>query len=196
MAKAFDPFFTTKAVGKGTGLGLSQVYGFVRQSGGHVKIYSEPGEGTTFKVYLPRLVDATEPAFKEKPAAFLPTRDNHELILVVEDEPAVRQYSVDALTELGYRVMEAESAEAALELLDDAPEVSLLFTDIVMPDTNGAKLSEEALRRRGDLKVLFTTGYTPNAMLQHRVVRPGMAVLSKPFTVEELAAKVREVLDG
>lgn len=196
MAKAFDPFFTTKAVGKGTGLGLSQVYGFVKQSGGHVKIYSEPGEGTTFKVYLPRLVDATEPVFTEKAAAFLPTDDNHELILVVEDEPAVRQYSVDALIELGYRVMEAESAEAALQLLDENPDVNLLFTDIVMPDINGAKLSEEALRRRADLKVLFTTGYTPNAMLQNRVARPGVAVLSKPFTVEELAAKVREVLDG
>ncbi|WP_247502516.1 hybrid sensor histidine kinase/response regulator [Bradyrhizobium sp. 1] len=195
IAKAFDPFFTTKAVGKGTGLGLSQVYGFVKQSGGHVKIYSEPGEGTTFKVYLPRLVGSEEPAFKEKAVASLPNGDRQELILVVEDEPAVRQFSVDALTELGYRVIEAEGAKVALQLLDENPQVRLLFTDIVMPDTNGAKLSEEALRRRGDLKVLFTTGYTPNAVLHNRLVNDGVAVLGKPFTIEELAAKVREVLD-
>ena len=196
IAKAFDPFFTTKDLGKGTGLGLSQVYGFVRQSGGHVKIYSEVGKGTTFKVYLPRLVGSAEPTFKERSAASLPHGDSQELILVVEDEPAVRQYSVEALTELGYRVVEAEGADAALQLLEEHPDVRLLFTDIVMPDTNGAKLSEEALRRRADLRILFTTGYTPNAVFHNSVVSAGAAVLSKPFTVEELAAKVREVLDA
>jgi len=196
VAKAFDPFFTTKPVGKGTGLGLSQVYGFVKQSGGHIKIYSEPGVGTSFKVYLPRLLSSEEPIFRERAVALMPNGDRREVILVVEDEPAVRQFSVDALTELGYRVISAEGAKVALQLLDENPQVSLLFTDIVMPDVNGAKLSEEALRRRPDLKVLFTSGYTPNAVHHNSTVSASVALLSKPFTIEELAAKVRDVLDA
>jgi PAS domain S-box-containing protein len=195
IAKAFDPFFTTKPVGKGTGLGLSQVYGFVKQSGGHVKIYSEPGEGTTVKVYLPRLVGADADAPVEGPAAALPLGEGQEVILVVEDEPAVRQVSVDALTELGYRVIEADGAAAALRLLDGHPEIALLFTDVVMPDTNGRKLADEARRRRPDLRVLFTTGYTRNAVVHNGVLDPGVDLIGKPFTIEELAAKVRAILD-
>ena len=196
IAKAFDPFFTTKEVGKGTGLGLSQVYGFVKQSGGHVKIYSEPGQGTTVKVYLPRLIGADHEGPDEEASLDLLLGDSQEVILVVEDEPAVRQFSVDALTELGYHVIEADGALAALRLLDVHPEISLLFTDVVMPDINGRKLADEALKRRPDLKVLFTTGYTRNAVVHNGVLDSGVELIGKPFTVEELAAKVRDVLDA
>ncbi len=196
IARAFDPFFTTKEVGKGTGLGLSQVYGFVKQSGGHVKIYSEPGQGTTVKVYLPRLLNAAEDAPEEASAPGLPTGDAQEIILIVEDEPAVRQFSVDALGELGYRVLEADGAATALRLLDLHPEITLMFTDVVMPDINGRRLADEARARRPDLKVLFTTGYTRNAVVHNGVLDSGVELIGKPFTVEELAAKVRDLLDA
>ena len=196
IEKAFDPFFTTKLVGKGTGLGLSQVYGFVKQSGGHVKIYSETGHGTTIKIYLPRLAgavpEAADDASGEPPAL----GDIREIVLVVEDEPAVRAFSVEALTELGYRVLEADGASAALRILDNEPRIVLLFTDIVMPDVNGAKLAEEARRRRPHLKVLFTTGYTRNAIVHNGVLDPGVEMISKPFTLDALAAKIRLVLDA
>ena len=195
IAKAFDPFFTTKAVGKGTGLGLSQAYGFVKQSGGHVKIYSEPGEGTTIKVYLPRLLGDHPEHEPESLVQPLPLGEEQELILVVEDEPAVRQFSVDALVELGYRVISAGSATEALRLLDANPAVSLLFTDVVMPEINGAKLAEEVRRRRPELPILFTTGYTRNAVVHNGVLEPGVQLIGKPFTIEELAARIREALD-
>ncbi len=194
--KAFEPFFTTKEVGKGTGLGLSQVYGFVKQSGGHVKIYSEIGQGTTIKIYLPRLTGPTEQragAAKPRPLAL---GDPREVILIVEDEPAVRQLSADALAELGYPVLEADGAAAALRLLDAHPEIVLMFTDVVMPDVNGAKLVIEARRRRPDLKVLFTTGYTRNAVVHNGVLDPGVEMISKPFTLDALAAKLRVVLEA
>ncbi|MCW2351620.1 PAS domain-containing sensor histidine kinase [Sphingobium sp. B12D2B] len=194
IAKAFDPFFTTKAVGKGTGLGLSQVYGFVRQSGGHIKIYSEPGEGTTIKIYLPRFYGEAAGEI-EQVRADLPRGDEQEVILVVEDEAAVRRFSVDALVELGYRVLEADGGHAALRVLDEHPEITLLFTDIIMPDINGRKLADEACRRRPDLKVLYTSGYTRNAVVHNGVVDPGVELLGKPFTVEQLAAKIRAVLE-
>ncbi len=195
-ARAFDPFFTTTPVGQGTGLGLSQVYGFVKQSGGHVKIYSEPGQGTTVKIYLPRLLAHQAQEAEEEPPRDLPRGEAGEVVLVVEDEPIVRQFTVDALTELGYRALEADGAAAALRLLDAHPEVTLLFTDIVMPDTNGRTLADEALRRRPGLRVLFTTGYTRNAVVHNGVLDPGTHLLGKPFTVEQLAAKLREVLEA
>jgi PAS domain S-box-containing protein len=195
VGKAFDPFFTTKETGKGTGLGLSQVYGFVKQSGGHVKIYSEPGEGVAVKIYLPRLIGDHEETPTDDEPEHLPLGDSQELVLVVEDEPAVRRFSVDALVELGYRVLEADGAAAALRLLDAHPEIDLLFTDVVMPEVNGRKLAEEARRRRAKLKVLFTTGYTRNAVVHNGVLDPGVELIGKPFTVEQLAAKVRAVLD-
>jgi CheY-like chemotaxis protein len=195
IERAFDPFFTTKEVGKGTGLGLSQVYGFVKQSGGHVAIYSELGQGTTVKVYLPRLVGAEDESAAVKAASELPLGSAQEVILVVEDEPAVRQFSVDALTELGYRVLEADGAASALRLLDAHPEIELLFTDVVMPDVNGRKLADDALRRRPELKVLFTTGYTRNAVVHNGVLDAGVKLIGKPFTVEELAVKIRELLE-
>ena len=196
VAKAFDPFFTTKGVGKGTGLGLSQVYGFVKQSGGHVKLYSETGVGTTVKLYLPRLISeatATESALDLGPP---PGGDLRELILVVEDEPGVREVSVEALRELGYSVLEADGAEMALRLLKDYPGVALLFTDVVMPEVNGARLADAARALRPGLKVLFTTGYTRNAVVHNGVVDAGVELIGKPFTVAALATKVRAVLDG
>jgi PAS domain S-box-containing protein len=194
IAKAFDPFFTTKAVGKGTGLGLSQVYGFVKQSGGHVKIYSEPGQGSTIKIYLPRFVGA-EDGERDEHIVALPLGEAQEVILVVEDEAAVRQLSVEALIELGYRVFEAEGAAAALRILDGHPEITVLFTDIVMPDMNGRKLADEARKRRPDLKVLYTSGYTRNAVVHNGVVDPGVELIGKPFTLDQLAAKMRAVLE-
>jgi PAS domain S-box-containing protein len=195
VAKAFDPFFTTKDVGKGTGLGLSQVYGFVRQSGGHVKIYSELGHGTTIKLYLPRFTgdQEIEGDLPVKPIAYA---DEAVTILIVEDEPAVRQLGVEALLELGYRVLEADGAAAALRLLDAHPEIALLFTDVVMPEVNGRKLAEEARRRRPDLKVLFTTGYTRNAVVHNGVLDAGVELVGKPFTIDQLGAKLRTVLDA
>jgi PAS domain S-box-containing protein len=196
VAKAFDPFFTTKEVGRGTGLGLSQVYGFVKQSGGHVKIYSEVGQGTAVKLYLPRLQGPAEEDTELGATADALRSDGKELVLVVEDEELVRQLSVVLLQELGYRVLEADGAEAALRLLDAHPDVALLFTDIVMPGVNGRKLADEACRRRPGLRVLFTTGYTRNAVVHNGVLDPGVHLIGKPFSLEELAARVREVLDA
>ncbi|TYT27481.1 PAS domain-containing protein [Luteimonas viscosa] len=198
MAKAFDPFFTTKQVGRGTGLGLSQVYGFVKQSAGHVKIYSELGQGTTVKVYLPRLLrrPQQQDANPARAASALPLGEAREVVLVVEDEPAVREFSVQVLEDLGYRVLEAGGAEAALRLLDAHPEITLLFTDVVMPGLNGRQLADRARETRPDLKVLFTTGYSRNAVVHNGVLDPGVHLIGKPFTAEELAQRVRAVIDG
>ena len=197
VKKAFDPFFTTKDVGKGTGLGLSQVYGFVKQSCGHVKIYSEVGQGTTVKIYLPKLVAVVDDRSMEQAARprNLSAR-NGETILVVDDEEAVRSLTVDALSGLGYAVLAADGAASALKALDRRSDISLMFTDVVMPEVNGRKLADEALRRRPALKVLFTTGYTRNAVVHNGVLDAGVELLGKPFTVAELADKVRDVLDG
>ena len=196
IAHAFDPFFTTKTVGKGTGLGLSQVYGFVKQSGGHVKIYSEPEQGTTVKMYLPHFFGAGEPTTKAEPTNVVPTGNAQQIILVVEDEERVRQLTVEMLRELGYTVLHADGPASALRVLDASPEVSLLFTDIVMPDVNGRQLAEEAQRRNQYLKVLYTTGYTRNAIVHNGVLDAGVQLISKPFTLEQLANKVRGVFDS
>ena len=194
-ARVFDPFFTTKPTGKGTGLGLSQVYGFIKQSSGHVKIYSEPGSGTTVKIYLPRLIaDATE--IKRSALEPMRTGNRNEIILVVEDDPLMRRLASEALHELGYTVFDCDSAANALATLDRVSDVKLLFTDVVMPDINGKKLADEAVRRRPGLKVLFTTGYTANAVVHSGVLDTGVNFISKPFTLDQLAAKVRAVLDA
>jgi CheY-like chemotaxis protein len=142
------------------------------------------------------LIGVPDEAAPDEAAAAMPRGDAREVVLVVEDEPAVRQFSVEALNELGYRVLEADGAAAALRLLDAHPEIALLFTDVVMPDVNGRKLADEALRRRPSLKVLFTTGYTRNAVVHNGVLDPGVQLIGKPFTIEELALRVREVLDA
>ncbi len=193
MAKAFDPFFTTKPTGKGSGLGLSQVYGFVKQSGGHLKIYSEIGQGTTIKIYLPRYSGATDGA--ERSAA-VPMREYHGtgLILLVEDEDAVRAFTAANLRELGYEVVEARSASDAMAELHNGHVFDLLLTDIVMPDVNGRQLADQALAIRQDLKVLFMTGFTKNAVIHNGVVDPGVHLLTKPFTSEELSLAVQKAL--
>lgn len=196
MAKAFDPFYTTKEVGKGTGLGLSQVFGFVRQSGGHVKIYSEIGLGTTVKIYLPRFYgDAPAAAPKRLEAAHHPG-DPEEIVMVVEDEERVRNYSIEALRELGYTVVHAASGAEALQMIEAGQPVHLLFTDVVMPEMNGRQLADLALQALPRLKVLYTTGYTKNAVVHNGVLDPGTNFLPKPFGIDQLAAKVRSVLDG
>jgi signal transduction histidine kinase/CheY-like chemotaxis protein len=194
-ARVFDPFFTTKPVGKGTGLGLSQVYGFVKQSRGHVKVYSEVGAGTNVKIYLPRLAgDAKD--LKRQVVEPIRTGDRNEIILVVEDDSLMRKLTTETLHELGYTVFESENATNALAILDRESGIKLLFTDVVMPDINGKKLADEAVRRRPGLKVLFTTGYTANAVVHGGVLDPGVHFISKPFTLDQLAAKVRDVLDA
>jgi PAS domain S-box-containing protein len=197
VARAFEPFFTTKEVGKGTGLGLSMVYGFVKQSGGHLKIYSERGEGTTVKIYLPRLVgDAA--VEEEQEEQFVPEGAREETILVCEDDDDVRAYSVEVLRELGYRVLEAHDGPSALRLLE-RPEgrVDLLFTDVVLPSgMTGAVLAEQARALRPDLKVLFTTGYARNAIVHHGRLDAGVELITKPFSYSELANRVRDLLDG
>jgi CheY-like chemotaxis protein len=195
VAKAFEPFFTTKGVGKGTGLGLSQVFGFVKQSGGHLKIYSEPGQGTAVKVYLPR--SGGYSAHEEPPElATQPRSGGFEVVLVVEDDDDVRRVTVEALRELGYTVLHAMHGPEALQILALQPKVDLLFTDIVMPGLSGRAVAEEAQAARPDLKVLYTTGYTRNAVVHNGVLDPGIAFLQKPFTIEQLALKVRQVIDG
>jgi signal transduction histidine kinase len=193
-ARAFDPFFTTKGAGKGTGLGLSQVYGFVKQSHGHIKVYSETGAGTTIKIYLPRLSGAAQEIRRATPEP-MRTGERSEIILVVEDDAMMRRLTTEALHELGYTVFDSENAANALATLDRVANVKLLFTDVVMPDVNGKKLADEAVRRRPGLKVIFTTGYTANAVVHGGVLDQGVHFISKPFTLDQLAAKVRAVLD-
>jgi signal transduction histidine kinase/ActR/RegA family two-component response regulator len=192
--RALEPFFTTKPVGKGTGLGLSQVYGFVRQSGGHLKIYSEPGQGTTVKIYLPRLFAAEVPAEPAKPVAAEAPGERRK-VLLVEDDERVRAFAEEALRDLGYQVVSAESATEALAEVARTPDVDLLLTDVVMPDTNGRELAEQVLKLRPGLPVLYMTGFTRNAVVHNGMLDPGVNFMAKPFTVDQLAAKVREALD-
>jgi PAS domain S-box-containing protein len=196
VEKAFEPFFTTKEVGKGTGLGLSQVYGFVRQSAGHIKLYSEPGEGTTVKIYLPRYVGNDAHAEDTGRSRRAEGAIGAESVLVVEDDDPLRGYTVEILRELGYQVLEAPNGAAALDMLAQNLKVDLLFTDIIMPGgMNGRQLADEAKRRRPDLKVLFTTGYARNAIVHHGRLDPGVEMIGKPFSFEDLGAKVRALLD-
>ncbi|MFN3944357.1 MAG: ATP-binding protein [Allosphingosinicella sp.] len=195
LERVFEPFFTTKEAGRGTGLGLSQVYGFVRQSGGHVRIYSEPGIGTTVKLYLPRLARAAAEA--EATPAAAPVDGGDETILVVEDHDELRDYSAGVLRELGYKVIEARDGAEAIAVLSGGKRVDLLFTDVVLPGgMNGREVADRAARLRPGLKLLFTTGYTRNAIVHNGKLDPGVALITKPFTFDRLAAKVRQVLDG
>jgi signal transduction histidine kinase/ActR/RegA family two-component response regulator len=188
MQKAFDPFFSTKELGKGTGLGLSQVHGFVKQSHGHIKIYSEIGVGTTVKIYLPRdfseALDETVAPHREE--ALL----SQHKVLVVEDDQDVRLFVVNALREIGYIAIEAGGADAALMALDEHPDVRVLLTDVVMPGTNGRQLASKAKERYPELIVVYMTGYTRNAIVHNGVLDPGVRLISKPFTMVDLAREM------
>ncbi len=191
---AFEPFFTTKASGQGTGLGLSQVYGFVKQSGGHVKIYSEPGEGTTVKIYLPRVIGQAPVNAKAENATVGTTEaGSGERILVVEDDADVRQYIVDVLRGLNYAVAEAPDAERALALAKDR-KFDLLLTDVILPGKNGRQLADALLAEQANTKVLFMTGYSRNAIVHQGRLDPGVQMLQKPVTSIELSRKIREML--
>jgi PAS domain S-box-containing protein len=195
IARAFDPFFTTKQVGQGTGLGLSQVYGFVKQSGGHVKIYSEVGQGTTVKIYLPRLLRGS--AAEQELNSEAPGNEAHETILVVEDDRDVRSYIVDTLRELDYRVLEAADAEAALGLIERGERrIDLLLTDVVLPGRSGRQLVDQVIKSRPDIKVLYMTGYSRNAIVHQGRLDPGVALIQKPIRAPLLTARIRDLLDG
>ena len=199
--KIFEPFFTTKAVGSGSGLGLSMVYGFVKQSGGHVQVYTEPGEGTSFKLYFPRLPDDTTVPAWEAPADSLVTAaqpvSQRERILLVEDDEDVRRYVAEALRDLGYRVETAPQASTALTLLETDTPFDLLFTDVVLPGgMNGRQLAERARELRPDLRVLFATGYTRNAIIHHGRLDADVNLLVKPFTPDALERKLRQIFEA
>ena len=197
ISRAFEPFFTTKEVGRGSGLGLSQVFGFIKQSGGHVKIYSELGAGTSVKLYLPRSADAsTELVEHVDFGADIPRARQGESVLVVEDDADVLEFSVEALESLGFQVVGAPDAAAALEVVAGRPELSLLFTDIELPGLNGQDLAKHASDLRPELPVLFTTGYATNAVVHQGMLRPEIECLNKPFTLAELANRVRSTIDG
>ncbi len=192
--RAFEPFFTTKEVGRGTGLGLSQVYGFVRQSSGHIRIYSEPGHGTAVKLYLPRTTRPYDNA-REESILFVELPKGNETILVVEDHENLRHYTTTTLAELGYQILEAENGPAALNILETSKDIDLLFTDIILPGgMTGREVAEMARARRPELKVLFTTGYSKNAIVHNGRLDAGVDLLGKPFTREALARKIRLVL--
>jgi len=192
LEHAFDPFFTTKPEGHGTGLGLSMVYGFVKQSGGHVKIYSEPGQGTTIRLYLPR---SSEEEDVETDFDAGPTTGGTETVLVVEDDDDVRGTVIDMLTDLGYRVLKARDAQSALAIIDSGIPVDLLFTDVVMPGPlRSPELARKAKERLPNIAVLFTSGYTDDAIVHGGRLDEGIDLLSKPYTRETLARKLRHVL--
>jgi PAS domain S-box-containing protein len=195
LGHLFEPFFTTKEVGKGTGLGLSTCYGIVKQAGGSIWVYSEPGKGTTFKVYLPRTHDlpvAPPEQTKEKTL-----RGGEETVLIVEDNDAVREVAVLALQKRGYRVLQAASGEEALALAEQLQEpIHLLLTDVVMPGMSGAVLAVRMRERYPNLKVLYSSGYTENVIMHHGVLEENIAFLSKPYRPAELVQRVREVLDA
>ena len=193
--KAFDPFFTTKDLGQGTGLGISQVYGFVKQSRGHVKIYSEVGEGTTVKIYLPRFHSAGDETEEEVVKA-VALGNRSETVLVVEDDEDVRNYSADTLHDLGYRVIEAPDAKAALQMLEAHPHTAVLFTDVGLPGGMNGRRLRQARSRHSGLKVLFTTGYARNAIVHEGQVDPGVELLTKPFTQAALGEKLRDIIDA
>ena len=193
LERVFEPFFTTKEVGRGTGLGLSMVFGFVKQSGGHVKIYSEEGHGTSVKIYLPRATGLQQ-TVAEAPVS-TEIEGGNETVLVVEDDMLVRRYVMTQIESLGYTTLEAANASDALRFIDEVTTIDLLFTDVIMPGgTNGRQLVEEALRRRPDLKTLYTSGYTENAIVHHGRLDSGVLLLAKPYRKSELARMLRLAL--
>jgi CheY-like chemotaxis protein len=194
LQRAFEPFFTTKEVGEGSGLGLSMVYGFIKQSNGHVKLYSEVGQGTTVKLYLPRATSKTDPIITRVAE---PTSTGSETILLVEDDNLVREYATAMVSRLGYRVISARNGPEALHVLRQVGDIDLLFTDVVMPGgLNGRELAEKARELHPNMAVLFTSGYTENAIVHRGRLDRGVNLLNKPYRRQDLAAKLRLVLDA
>jgi CheY-like chemotaxis protein len=195
-AHLFEPFFTTKERGKGTGLGLATCYGIVKQSGGHITVSSEVGKGTMFRVYLPRAEGSAEVFSKRDESNDLPR--GNETVLLVEDEPAVREIASSVLRELGYPVLEAANGNEALQIVeqDRATKIRLLVTDVIMPEMGGKELADRLKATHPEIKVLYASGYTADAIVHHGVVDPGVVLLEKPYTSSSLARKVREVLDA
>jgi CheY-like chemotaxis protein len=191
----FEPFFSTKTTGDGTGLGLSMVYGFIRQSGGDIKVYSEVGRGTVFKLFLPLAVSAQMPIAQTTAPGNGLTAGGGEVILAVEDNPQIRATAVRQLRDLGYQVREADCADTALQILDTAEPVDLLFTDVIMPNSiNGKELAVRARARRAELKVLFTSGFPGTSVGSGMLLELGDVLLSKPYHKRDLAKAVEEVL--
>jgi CheY-like chemotaxis protein len=194
--RVFEPFFTTKEADKGTGLGRSQVYGFVRQSGGDVRIYSEPGRGTTAKMYLPRHVG---PAIEseQRPDDVRSVRGKGETILLVEDNSLMREHAREALEDLGYTVLDAEDAQSAMRIVEARSDVALLFTDLALRGSiSGMQLAERVVADRPAVKVLFTTGYSRNAIVRQEQIPAGSALISKPYTITSLAREMRRIFDS
>ncbi len=194
-AKAFDPFFTTKPIGQGTGLGLSMIYGFAKQSGGQVRIYSEVGEGTMVCIYLPRHLGKAERQTTMPEAPIVPFAEAGETVLIVDDEPTVRMLVTDVLEDLGYTAIEAADSVGGLRVLQSDARIDLLITDVGLPGgLNGRQMADAARVGRPDLKVLFITGFAENALFDNGQLEPGMSVLTKPFAVDTLAARIRELI--
>jgi len=194
LSHLFEPFFTTKGAGKGTGLGLATVYGIVKQNNGFLNVYSEPGQGTTLKVYLPRYEGKAEQTRMEGPQE--PVMRGHETVLVVEDEEALLDLNKRILEKQGYRVLAASTPSEAIRLAEDYPgEIHLLMTDVVMPEMNGRDLSDKILSRYPHMRCLFTSGYTADVIAHHGVLDEGVHFIQKPFSRKDLAAKVRKALD-
>lgn len=194
-ARIFEPFFTTKEQGKGTGLGLSTVYGIIKQSGGNIWVYSEPGRGTTFKIYLPRASELS-PAEKTSSFSLRAVQQGNETILLVEDEPGVRELVAEILSAIGYTVLSASNGDEAIEMSQrHNGTIHLLITDVIMPEMSGRELANRISAVRPDTRVLYITGYTSDAILHHGVLDEKIALLEKPFTPASIARKVREVLD-
>jgi signal transduction histidine kinase/ActR/RegA family two-component response regulator len=195
LGKAFEPFFTTKPIGQGTGLGLSMIYGFAKQSAGHANLYSEPGHGTTARIYLPRhhgeaSVPEPVPQIGEEHQSL-----RGEVVLVVEDEPVVRSLVIDVLVGLGYRTLEAADGAAAMRILESKQRIDLLVTDVGLPVMNGRQVYDAAAATRPGLKVLFMTGYAENATLSNGFLSPGMEMIAKPFSMEKLARRISGLLE-
>ena len=191
-SKIFEPFFTTKEVGKGTGLGLSMVYGIVKQHNGYINVYSEPGKGTTFKIYLPLIV-AAQPGEKKSPPESMPR--GRETVLLAEDSKEVRTLMRTILGDFGYRVIEAVDGEDALQKFREHPDIDLLVSDIIMPRKNGNELYQELIKIRPGMKALFTSGYTANIVNTRGILDSGLELVLKPLSPAKLLQKVREVLD-
>lgn len=197
VAKAFDPFFTTKPLGEGTGLGLSMVYGFTRQSGGQVRIYSEVGQGTTMCLYLPRHDEDVAPDAAPLPYGSAEPLGDGEVVLVIDDEPTVRMLVAEVLAESGYAVIEAADGPAGLRILESSSRIDLLITDVGLPGgMTGRQVADAARVHRPELKILFITGYAENAVIGNGRLESGMFVLTKPFQMEVLAGRIREIIQS